>query len=1109
MQHEQHRVPVTALAFWREDVILSGEGGILKAYDIQSKTLLASASAFEGQAIHGIIFWERQEGKVLVWGGRRLRVAQICSDATSSYTFRFGCVAEAGDWILDAACSGPASSGLSMIAIVTAHSALSTAVVGAALGLVIEPVVAGSNCILYAAHVIWLSPLKCLIASGTAFGDIVVWSSEISDQGGKLSATWQTHYEFSAHDGSVYGVHFSTKHVASALGASAHILASCSDDRTIRLWDVSDLSQQITTAVSEQRETGFGARSSREAHTPPCIFKMMGHISRIWHVRFIDGPSTDGFDAGSVSPVRLISFGEDATCVTWSLDRKSSLAPHTPPSARQLSAHKDHDGKNIWSVAISEKSGVATGAADGDISFRRVTETSNSDHRLISVDAASPNQARLDSIRSYCFISGREVLAISDRGKVLLLTLGSSTSSHCRELSLGLDALRGYSIATSSKGIAFFAGISGHVHVYDPRGDRCYEIARTEGKVVGIWSHPLSYTNGTGFALLVSNIGRTHARYYRLTANQDNGYMATTTQSQLGFPDSNFVVTSSVQLILGDRDWTVLGSRSGSIAIYEHSNHSDEEILIPSCCIAVHGKEAVTSLMVSYTPQASSTTTYVFSTGRDGTYALHGIRIDDNAIHFTTVHQLSLPFGPNIEGVGYSSEGEDKHIGVWGFKSKSFIFFDITSQREVMNVECGGVHRSWSFQPDMLEKGGGGTFLWTKASSLYHSHRSNLRPFDSLHHGGHGREIKAMAVAPPKRMKCGSSMIATGAEDTNIKLSVHADALDGSSCWRCLHTLQKHNTGIQHLWFSRDGSYLLSSAGFEEFFVWRVNYDVPSELHVGVLCESTHPRSGTSDLRIMNFDVEEGEVSDGNSKEEGGGKSCSTVPLFRITMVYSNSTMNTWQYHDRSWKLLATGNYLTSCLTQCLYVGRGAGSRKVLTASTDGHTATWKVETSSNSQETMRWTRSSRHKVHQNAILAMLVHPISDLLHLVVTGGDDNALAFSLGTTDDTNADFTSLLVPRAHSAAVTALAIVKTALNCVWLVTASIDQRIKLWQIHVDGNTTLHNKATVDGIQVQLLQNKFTAVADVSSMEPILLDHGQTGIILCGVGMDLWRVQL
>jgi hypothetical protein len=74
---------------------------------------------------------------------------------------------------------------------------------------------------------------------------------------------------------------------------------------------------------------------------------------------------------------------------------------------------------------------------------------------------------------------------------------------------------------------------------------------------------------------------------------------------------------------------------------------------------------------------------------------------------------------------------------------------------------------------------------------------------------------------------------------------------------------------------------------------------------------------------------------------------------------------------------------------------------------------------------------------------------------------------------------------------------------DCFYLLSASIDQRLKLWDVRV-----VVTARGVDRVKVSKMQNVSTSVADVSSMAMLQLEDGGKGVLVCGVGMDVWRLQ-
>ena len=185
----------------------------------------------------------------------------------------------------------------------------------------------------------------------------------------------------------------------------------------------------------------------------------------------------------------------------------------------------------------------------------------------------------------------------------------------------------------------------------------------------------------------------------------------------------------------------------------------------------------------------------------------------------------------------------------------------------------------------------------------------------------------------------------------------------------------------------------------------------------------------------------------------------------------------------------------------------------ILTAGTDGHVAFYHPQENAgltdtvNSSETRMLERNSMHKIHQNTIHCIQDHRLSDGSSLLFTGGDDNALGISryyFENPDVKPIGFSSLVIPRAHTAAVTGLVVLPLSgrSDSFWVVTGSIDQRLKLWEVVIDVR-----KRGVEGIEVRKLKNVFTPVADVSSLALMEVD-GEPAIVVCGVGIDVWKIR-
>lgn len=1162
----------------------------------------------------------------------------------------FGPEVTVADWILDVACAPEAFLSHFEAALVTAHNGLSLLKVTDAvdqhparsnrlkygtnpcnnfvpsisqsqrlhcgssspcdsISLSLNEVIPSSRCILYSAHLRWLSRDRALVASGTSFGDIIVWSCFLGDP----SSRTEVHHTLTGHDGSVFGVHISRELSLPGDSSPRRLLASCSDDRTIRTWDITDLSRSASSNVSgvsgdllQTQETGFRSSNSitNDASSDSrCLAVAWGHASRIWKVRFVHHETLDDHKAPLA---KLVSVGEDATCQSWDLLHSQASVKRMelqgkPLFLQHVGTSAYHSGKNIWSYDVSESvdgwCDVVTGAADGkivsqklplggpngsqegfwqsELSTEQTSLACSASSMVASMSSSKSSQGSVlrvakgseDDFRCYAFVGEGAFVATTRSGNVLLAEYTPKDYSRSaaglltwRSLAR-LDDLRGYSVAAgvAAEGVAFFAGSSGTIHCYSRITGKMLTLSSVEGKVAGLFvqrvnrDHPQALLN-----LVVTRLGgkAPHQLLIDVSAvSQPVLVRNLELHVEQGLPPS-FVVTSALHSLEVDgiQEELLLGSRTGSIAVLRISgpcpagsdtdSQSAARVSLAQILHGVHGKEAVTAMhWLSSTGNTTDRSGWLVSVGRDGMCDVR--RRNLHQCSWTVVHRLTLPFGPNIEGihVGTSSGA----LLVHGFRKKEFVLYDALAEEEIMSIDCGGAHRDWAFYPldiALTKDHCGRTFVWTQASSL-HAHTESGSSHRVIRSGGHGREIKACAVSLwPLDGNIAGNLIATGAEDTNIRIFAYNTTASNAASrgFRCLAVIRKHNTGIQGLQWSNDGAFLFSSGGFEEFFVWRVR-SVPV-VGVGVVCESACPiENEAPDLRIMSFDVRQLESSDYETVVD-------RIREFVISMVYSDSSIKVsstagmfglrfsqsqvFRYSSLSsvgqWTLLQTGNYLSSCLTQVVFLGQD-GHLTQLTAGTDGHVALWpRVLTEptahanaarNGSDESIEW--QSRSGIHQSTIKTLTTATLADDATLLLTGGDDNALAFTLIRSPTGNANMarrsapttSTLLVPRAHVTAITASAILAPAphpdddergIRRLRAITSSTDQHVKAWDIEVD-----LNQPGVEGLGVSRSADVFSPVADVSSMALLSLHNGigeaGVGVLVCGVGMDLWRM--
>jgi WD40 repeat protein len=939
--------------------LFSGQGTSLQIYSQAAHKLLASSKIFKSQIIHGVATQNlTTPSTFLVWGGRYLAAVCLTRGASRINTFSESvsiCRADTiklPDWIFEVSFkpddrSPSVDQSIAQpecAVLVTAHNVLFKVHIPAAASfesaggssrLKIELLHVGPRCILYSAHLNWSSPTEILVASGTAFGEIVAWSYITGDQN---VPGVRPHITLTGHEGSIFGVRIS-EIVTIGPEAGRRFLTSCSDDRTIRVWDISNLLSLSVSSTSRNKQqdtytTGFLSHLTEDtldAVDDRCVTVAMGHLSRIWGIRYSYSHSSEDLSVNA-SPFAIVSIGEDASCQIWNFhytltDLKINF------SLTHVQTREYHSGKNIWSVALLESSdntrsfSVFTGGADsrtvsasfgkgdssnyleqwdiGDLSKEitqitslSVPESGHSDRRSSRIR----NNPLLDCFRSYTFVRDDTLLVTTNNGLVLTATFDTSSSkkkSFWRwDYIDTLDELKGFSVATSLDdwGYAFLAGAKGAVYVFNSVERQLSLLVQVHGKVSGLFVQKSSAKSSTIASLLVARMGDQAPRHIHLQRShagklsiRDSGSV-----TMEGLTLSKFTVTSYAYVTTNREGGIVfLGCREGTILSYCSISRSRDIVISRA-----HGQDAVTGLRWVAAPLISDIEGWLLSVGRDGACCVHQFSRDGQSP--LLVHKLTLPFGPNIEGIYVTQSTND--ICIYGFHGKSFVVHNLATSCDIMTAECGGAHRVWTYKPslDSTQRISGGTFAWTKASKL--NACSVSRPNHTvIESGGHGREIRVCAVAPRSLQDTTfGPLVATGAEDTDIRMfSYSRDSKPESSLTgslQCMAILRRHVTGVQSIEWSSDGQYLFSCGGYEEFFVWKLQA-APCVL-VGVVCESSCPiQVVKSDLRITDFAVRN-DTREGVDSDEESGVS------FLIAMAYSNSAVKVF---SRSFLDLSVG----------------------------------------------------------------------------------------------------------------------------------------------------------------------------------------------------------
>jgi WD40 repeat protein len=161
-------------------------------------------------------------------------------------------------------------------------------------------------------------------------------------------------------------------------------------------------------------------------------------------------------------------------------------------------------------------------------------------------------------------------------------------------------------------------------------------------------------------------------------------------------------------------------------------------------------------------------------------------------------------------------------------------------------------------------------------------------------------------------------------------------------------------------------------------------------------------------------------------------------------------------------------------------------------------------------------------QVHQNSIQSLESVELLRGLWLFVTGGDDNAIGFTLVSGSPSGFECRTLLVPKAHAAAVTALRVISSwdshNYGGVTVVSAGNDQRVKVWKIDFSYDVMAGGATPIDDVlesmKLRKVYEEWICVADVSNIDDVCSEVDDDGratvdVMILGVGMEILQIEI
>jgi WD40 repeat protein len=652
-------------------------------------------------------------------------------------------------------------------------------------------------------------PNRPLIASGTAFGKIILWSAPYLPS---RQQEYQPSSILEGHTGVIFRMKLSHRE-------GQRLLASVSDDRSVRVWDV--------TSVT----------------APVCLFVGWGHICRVWDVLFLENG--------------LVTCGEDATIKLWEVDFRSAHIDFC--RGRCVSTLAGH-GKNVWRIALlpallpGDPNLVISAGNDGALKLWPLEIHSVLSEKILSppLDLPSPlcpsslaskHESLIpEAVRVTPLVShgNRRMncaagISLSPNGKSCVVVLLDGTTwfadfrddgirwsyvnlESFQQQSGAQSGITGVSVSWSecvaismirSNGLAHFAILGGGwTNAVGEQREvevRCLLTWEAHhGKGINLWIlRETQDPSATNFDLLTCSIGGLCSVFHITTSSSSHlvpeaalassdclNHLTHVTAGAMYSTPTNAIATAA-SLVQSPRGALVMiGDCRGNLSAFAMSSphlHQDTSQGSPvSSLLRAHGLEVISCIsdLCSEESCEENSVPGFCSLGHDGHLNIYSLEAHDSSLRIRIISRAScLPItAPDQLFVTNRCHGSDASVYVGGFQASEYLVWDVRKKYQLLRTEAG----SWKRPHHTIVRSSSGemslfpsvsfAFLSpaeknTKLTSLRSDHSTSpLRSCLPLHLGVPGNGKVSYAAALISRGISRPSLIAVGGEDGSVKL---------------------------------------------------------------------------------------------------------------------------------------------------------------------------------------------------------------------------------------------------------------------------------------------------------------------------------------------------
>lgn len=505
-------------------------------------------------------------------------------------------------------------------------------------------------------------------------------------------------------------------------------------------------------------------------------------------------------------------------------------------------------------------------------------------------------------------------------------------------------------------------------------------------------------------------------------------------------------LTSSI--LSENKEMLVVSDRNGHLHIYLRGNKMPFKTFD-----RVHGRYGATTINI-YKNQ-------IITTGRDGTIKYFSIDKYTNVIKYMNSKDVEFQW------VEKFLDKSKKYI--CGFQERIFVVYDVKNNIKVLEVNCGGGHRSWdavryfekvhdNFE-EMIK------LIYLKNNEI-HIKTFQLSKIVSKHiiNGTHSKEINCLKTFIPLNDKEAVIYI-SGGEDTTLRISRSSSDIkyQDEVIFKQLSSIR--TLKLLHL---EDNKVLAISAGGRAQLCSKIitffDYTIHSEELVDYLIKGTDKeRKGNRTWKdsVIDFDPE--------TRIMDADISIIDENVFFIITGCSDGVLRIFNLENVSkpdMKLIKEIRHHKTCILKT-HIFKFLNKNILATTSTRGEVVFWDIKTDYTDIDVI-----FEMKTNKSGINSIDVKIMNETQFLLATGGDDNGI--HLNVLEIQNNDLKSMKVvhhwsgDKFHCSQITGLKLIDDL-----MVTTSIDQRITLFKVFIEIK-----------INCEFISQCFSDIADIQGID-------------------------